>query len=837
MASDGSAGRIFCEPILIMLGFDLRKIILTVGLAALSSTLAFAENYSVTVAVPKPPVTDGYKMGEARNPDGSTLTLDSNSLLLDGKPWTPVMGEFHFTRYPENEWREELLKMKAGGIDIVSTYVFWIHHEEIEGQFDWSGSRNLRRFIQTCQEVGLKAVVRCGPWDHGEVRNGGFPDWLLKKGWKLRSNDTNYLAKIIIFYGEIAKQLNGLFWKDGGPVIGIQFENEYNGPAEHLLTLKRLGQEAGLDAPIYTRTGWNQPRGQMPFGELVPLYGVYAEGFWDRALTPMPAGYWKGFQFSKFRVDDATYAELPGEGGTLDPSDVDEYPYLTCEIGGGMMNSYHRRILVNPKDSEATTLIKLGSGSTLLGYYMYHGGVNPEGKLTTLMESQDTGFWNDMPVKNYDFQAPLGQYGQIREQYHLLRRLHLFLHEWGSALAEMPATMPDQRPHGKNDFNTLRWSVRSDGNSGFVFVNNYQRLQAMPPKKNVQFTIQLPSGPLIFPQKPVTIPSDACLIWPFNFDLGHGVRLAWATAQPLTAVDDGNVRTVFFAETEGVPAQFAFEKNGSPVEALAGHLTRYNHFDLLHDIKPGTKVAARIRLSDGSSIQIVLLDQKTSLAVWKGNLLGCERIFLASAELVLDEDNLRLTSTDLKNLNVGIYPPPESLAFQGEKLSCKTDGIFERFTPTVQRTDEFDPAFKQVQTAGPLREIPLGKIDQPMAAAPSDADFDKAAVWRIMILKDIDLGADPILRIHYVGDVARVMLNGKFIIDDFYNGNAFDIGLRRHAPEILTGDLRIAILPLRKDAPVYMAESAQPHFGNAASAAELQSVEIVPRYQLQLTAR
>ena len=103
------------------------------------------------------------------------------------------MGEFHFSRYPENEWREELLKMKAGGIDIVSTYVFWIHHEEVEGQFDWSGSRNLRRFIQTCQEVGLKVFVRCGPWDHGEVRNGGFPDWLLKKGWKLRSNDTNYL--------------------------------------------------------------------------------------------------------------------------------------------------------------------------------------------------------------------------------------------------------------------------------------------------------------------------------------------------------------------------------------------------------------------------------------------------------------------------------------------------------------------------------------------------------------------------------------------------------------------------------------------------------------------
>jgi hypothetical protein len=819
-----------------MNGFDMRKIVLTAGLAIFASMIAVADTNSITIASPKAPVTKGYKMGGARNPDGTRLTLDSNSLLLNGKPWTPVMGEFHFSRYPENEWREELLKMKAGGIDIVSTYIFWIHHEEIEGQFDWSGSRNLRHFIQTCQEAGLKVFVRCGPWDHGEVRNGGFPDWLLQKGWKLRSNDTNYLDAVKIFYGEIAKQLDGLFWKDGGPVIGIQFENEYSGPAAHLLALKRIGCEAGLDAPIYTRTGWNQPAGHMPFGELVPLYGVYAEGFWDRALAPMPAGYWKGFHFSKFRVDDATFSGLPGEGGTLDPPDVEQYPYLTCEIGGGMMNSYHRRILVNPKDAESTTLIKLGSGSTSPGYYMYHGGVNPEGKLTTLMESQDTGYWNDMPVKNYDFQAPLGQYGQIRQQYHLLRRLHLFMHEWGSNLAGMPATMPNRRPNGKDDFDTLRWSVRSDGNSGFVFVNNYQRLQDMPPKKNVQFVVNLPSSSLTFPQSPITVPSDACLIWPFNLDLGHGVRLIWTTAQPLTAIEDGNVRTVFFAETEGVPAQFAFETNGPAVEPLAGQLTHGENINLFRDINPGTKVAARVRLADGNSVQIVVLDQKDSLALWKGSLQGRDRVFLTKAGLVLDGDSLRLTSTVPADMNVAIYPAPASLTYNRSGLSGKTDGIFQRFTPPAPQVIKLKATFKKVLAAGPAREILPGKIEQPVATAPLDTDFEKAAVWRIAIPEGVDLGTDPILRFHYVGDVARVMLNGRFITDDFYNGNVFDIGLRRHAPDILNGDLRLAILPLRKDAPIYMGDMARPYFGSADSVADLQSVEIVPRYQVQLMA-
>ena len=776
-------------------------------------------------------------MGDSRNPNGETITLDSHSLLLNGKPWTPVMGEFHYSRVPENEWREELLKMKAGGIDIVSTYVFWIHHEEVEGQFDWSGSRNLRRFIQTVQDVGLKACVRCGPWDHGEVRNGGFPDWLMHKGWKLRSNDTNYLAKVKIFYGEIAKQLNGLYWKDGGPIIGIQFENEYNGPAAHLLTLKQMGQAAGFDAPLYTRTGWNTPSGKMPFGELVPLYGVYAEGFWDRSLQPMPAGYWKGFQFSPWRVDDATFMGAPGHGGTVDPPDADKYPYLTCEIGGGMMNSYHRRILFNPKDAEATTLVKLGSGSTLLGYYMYHGGVNPDGKLSTLMESQATGYWNDMPEKNYDFQAPLGNYGEVREQYHRLRRLHLFLHEWGPQLANMAVTMPDIRPQGKNDSDTLRWSVRSNGTNGFIFINNYERLQTLPPKQNVQFTLHLAADPLTFPEKPITIPSDACLIWPFHLDLGYGVELAWATAQPLTALDVGKTRTIFFEQADGIPAQFAFDAKGPAIKALSGNLTHSGALDILQNFTPGTKPIAIINLADGTAIQLVVLDSKDALRLWKGNLQGRDRIFLSGANLVFDKNNLRVNSTNRFGLNFEIYPAPKTLLSGNQKIKTKTDGVFERFIPSIPGEQVPSVSATEIQKPGPLRKISFGAIEKPVAMAPLDNDFNAAAVWNVTLPPDLDLANNPLLRIHYVGDVARVMLNGKMLTDDFYNGNALDIGLRRHTPEILNGKLQIAILPLQKDAPIYMTEKARPDFGNADSIAKIQSVEIIPRYQLQLTAK
>ena len=81
--------------------------------------------------------------------------------------------------------------MKAGGLNIVSAYTIWIHHEEEEGVFDFSGCRDLGTFVRLCRKVGIYMFLRIGPWIHGEVRNGGFPDWLQDKSGEidLRSDD------------------------------------------------------------------------------------------------------------------------------------------------------------------------------------------------------------------------------------------------------------------------------------------------------------------------------------------------------------------------------------------------------------------------------------------------------------------------------------------------------------------------------------------------------------------------------------------------------------------------------------------------------------------------
>jgi beta-galactosidase len=774
-----------------------------------------------------------FRMRTARRPDGRELIVDGQSLRLDERPWLPVMGEFHYARYPADEWREELLKMKAGGVDVVASYVFWIHHEEIEGTFDWDGQRSLRRFIELCGEVGLFALLRTGPWCHGEVRNGGLPDWILKKEFRARTNDKDYLEHARRLYGEIAREIDGLLWKHGGPVIGVQCENEYRGPAEHLLALKKIAREVGIDVPLYTRTGWPAPTTRLPVGEILPLFGAYAEGFWDRALTPMPGHYGAAFLFMPAPTDAASAIgqfgfRLPGR----DNDDLKSYPYFCCEIGGGMAPSYHRRIRIASLDVASVALVKLGSGNNLQGYYMYHGGANPEGRLSTLQESQATNFPNDLPVKSYDYQAPLGEFGQIRRHYHLLRLFSLFQRDFGSLMATLPACFPEIRPRSLSDAETLRWSARTDGKKGLLFVNNYHRLQTMPAKNGVQFELRLPGGSLNVPAEPFNVPENSVFFWPFRFDLA-GARLIYATAQPICVVEDKGDTYAIFAKTPRIPAEFVFDAETCVLEQTSGQVTTDSAGLRIRKLATGTGAAIRVKTLEGARLCIVLLDDETALACWKDELLGRPRIFLTRAGLVIDGNRLRLSAVDPADLAVSVLPAPESVSLDDLRLAAGPDGLFRRFSAPVTSAQTATVSVEPVRQAGPPRKIRMGS--KGVAEAPSDADFADAAVWRLRFPRVFDPSRDILLQLRYVGDVARLYLEGRLLTDDFYNGNPFEIGLKRFAPDIYHKELLLKILPLRKNAPIYLGGDAWPAFGEAESLVRLDGVDVLERHHVSFT--
>ena len=476
------------------------------------------------------------------------VSWDSRSLMIDGKRVVPVMGEIHYSRLPENEWQAELRKMKEGGVTIIATYIFWNHIEESEGIFNWSGQRNLRHFIELCKEQGLPVVLRLGPFCHGEVRNGGIPDWLFSKGCKMRTEDSTFLFHAERLYRQIFTQVQGLQWKDGGPVVACQFDNEYRGHGSYLMALKKIALRIGFDLPFYTRTGWPELRTPVPFGEMLPLYGDYADGFWDKETTEGAGNYWKAFHFKAFRSSTAIGTDLLGKQEERIAKGDNDYPYFTCELGGGMVTSYHRRVYLYPEDALSMAVVKLGSGSNLLGYYMYHGGTNPEGN-TTLNETQRTlgTANNDLPVKSYEFQAPLGEFGQINPTYYTLRPLHLFMHDFGELLAPMDAFFPcADKEAKKHDDSYLRWSYRSEGQSAFVFVNNYERFANLTDKRNVQFDV---CG-VKFPSKPMTIPAACVAVFPVNVE-----GITYATAQ-LVAKRDGKI---YLMQMKGVPTEMKID--------------------------------------------------------------------------------------------------------------------------------------------------------------------------------------------------------------------------------------------------------------------------------------
>ena len=479
---------------------------------------------------------------------GADVRWDAHSLIFGNKRVIPAMGEVHYSRIPADEWQEEVMKMKEGGITIIACYIFWNHIEEIEGQYDWSGQRNLRSFLEICKEAQLPVVIRIGPFCHGEVRNGGIPDWVFTKGCRTRSEDKLFLSLTERFYRQIFTQVQGLQWKDGGPVIAAQFDNEYRGRGSYLMALKDIAKRIGFDLPFYTRTGWPELSSPVPFGEMIPLYGDYADGFWDRSTKEGAGDYYKAFNFHEGRSSTAIASEQLTYDANGSQEKVSQYPYFTCELGGGMMTSYHRRVYLYPEDAYSMAIVKMGSGSNLLGYYMYHGGTNPEGKLTTLNETQRTiaTNYNDLPVKTYDFQAPLNEFGQRNPHYYLLRKLHLFIHDYASILAPMEAIYPNPQDIRQGDDSFLRWSYREKDGSAFVFINNYERFQDLKAKTGVQFDV---CG-VKFPQKPITIPAKTACIFPVNID---GIR--YATAQ-LVAHRNGNI---YLQQVAGIPTEIAID--------------------------------------------------------------------------------------------------------------------------------------------------------------------------------------------------------------------------------------------------------------------------------------
>jgi len=838
----------------------IRKITLPITLATLCLNIRTlpaqtAAPMVIDASTPLPapgPANYTYDPADARSPGGHILGLNAQYLTLDGKPWLPVMGEMHYSRVPEAEWETEILKMKSAGVQIVAAYIIWIHHEEVEGKWDWSGNKDLRKFVQLCAKHGLYVVPRIGPWSHAEVRNGGFPDWLLAKAPQTRSNDPVYLHYVDLYDQQIAAQLKGLMWSEGGPVIAIQLENEYRGSGPtrgtaHILKLKELARSAGLRVPFYTVTSWDGA--SIPAGQVLPVDGGYPDAPWDASIEKLPPNGVYAFHFRNRVAGDMGAIGAPQTPAAAAPPPPRATPSITAEMGGGMQVTYHRRPIVSADDIAAMMPVMLGSGVNLYGSYMFHGGENPDGKLTTLQESLATKYANDLPEKTYDFEAPIGEFGDERESLLKLKTWNYFLNDFGPILAPMQPHAPNVLPKGAGDLSVARVAARTSGSSGFLFVNNHVRNYPMPARPNFQVTIKLPDNKSVtLPSHPVTLPSDAYFVWPFNLNLS-GLHLRFATAQPLAILGTAAAPVYAFFGQPGILPEIVIDDtpglklDSNPTSPFVT-VTRSEGTIVLHKTEFAGTTLARFILPGGKKVTVMLLEQRTAEDAWK-IATGNQPYLLTTPQQIFIDGNV----ATLQNLADNSFlfevlpstPEVKSLDSNTDIVRLTDGGFNSAFSPKPKSAWQVLTS-TQTKPADAPAPLPAGfkpsSRPRVVAAAPTDADFARAATWSIPLPASA-LADTPteqhFLRITYTGDVAHLSttIDGKpqLLDDNFADGRPWLVGLSRFAPQITKsgGKLDLSIYPLRPNPPIFFEPGHEPKLG-----ASLESVQLLTQYTLKL---
>ena len=719
-----------------------------------------------------------YSLGKNFFGEGPQGTIGFTNYYLEenGVPFFGIAGECHYARVHERQWEDTILKMKMGGINIVSTYVFWIHHEEQEGVFRFDGNRNLRKFVEVCKKHGMYVIVRIGPFDHGEVRNGGLPDWLYGKPFEVRSLDEGFLLCVKRLYHELGVQLKGLYFKDGGPIIGTQLDNEYMHSAapwemttgvanewmpggedgvEYLHALKKLAQEEGILTPFYTSTGWGGAA--MDASEMMPLWGGYA--FWP----------WIFYDYRGEHPATPEYIYRDNHNNEISKTynfepeyEPESMPYACCEMGGGMSCYYYYRFQLPYESVDAMANIKMAGGCNFLGYYMFRGGSNPKGEKTPFLNECQC------PKISYDYQAAIGEYGQLRPSFYRLKALHTFALNYSNYLCRLVTALPkgaeDIKPE---DVETLRYSVRTDGKSGFVFLNNYQDHVECKAKEGEYICLETQNGKIEISDISLAAGEEAIL--PFGLDV-EGCRLIYAKAQPLSIVREGEKTVYFFFVPDGMKAEYVWD--GKTVSALNGNEVKEEKLCVIPE--EGKMSSYRISGKNGD-VEIVTLTREQSFQFYELQREGKKTAVLCNVPFMYDGEKIHLESAEEKTtVKLMIYPAAE-LKYAGENINVSEvqEGIFKG----VQFSEHISAEELKLQKCGPYR-------------------------YTFIVPENYEEYKDARIQISYTGDIGYVFIDGELVSDNFCNEAVWEIGLKEVWKPEMGKEFTLLITPRKEDQSV-----------------------------------
>lgn len=349
---------------------------------------------------------------EVHSPTKGLYTHGQN-FYLDGREFRILSGSFHYFRTQPAQWGDRLLKIKAAGLNTVTTYIPWNLHEKMRGQYEFTGLWDVASFIRQVHKVGLKMIVRPGPYICAEWEWGGLPHWLLNDTTiKVRSSSSrNYMAAVEKYFSRLLPILAAYQYKKGnGPIIAFQVENEFGSYGQdpaYLQALKSMFDKYGIDELLFTSDGKNGLRkGSVP-GVLMTV----------------------NFQRDANRNLKALLKTQPDK------------PLMVGEYWSGWFDhwgeSHHTQNITDLRH-RLTSILKDYNAS--INFYMFVGGTN-------------FGFWNGAnffrvhhpTITSYDYDAPISECGDITPKYLMIKELIASLGLAPMSVPEVPGNTPKRK--------------------------------------------------------------------------------------------------------------------------------------------------------------------------------------------------------------------------------------------------------------------------------------------------------------------------------------------------------------------------------------------------------
>ena len=108
-----------------------------------------------------------------------SVRIDEQGLWLGDNVQPLISGSVQYWRAEPEHWPRILDQVCEMGLKIIESYAPWSVHELSRGHYDFSGAKDLGRFLDLAHARGLSVWLRPGPHINAELTGFGYPERIL----------------------------------------------------------------------------------------------------------------------------------------------------------------------------------------------------------------------------------------------------------------------------------------------------------------------------------------------------------------------------------------------------------------------------------------------------------------------------------------------------------------------------------------------------------------------------------------------------------------------------------------------------------------------------------